>query len=321
MKRNLFPILFLLFLLSALPGCTITAGSVVSTPEPSTTGEAVESVDIVVPTPAPVTEPISEPAPSGLRPIPVDHVQILTGWASPIPALVAVSGTWPDLCAQLAEISQPVIADFQIDITLLATAADPACPPDYLGLPFSIQIPLNWGQLPEGEYTVSVNGQETTLFIPVIPPELAPGDEPTLTNPVTPTPGAEPQTTSAVFPAVADPQPAPVAVTVRAPYIEVGVGSPLPVHGLISADWPSLCGQLATISQQVEPFRFEITVTAHPGRPDCPPDYVGYGFTLALPLNVVELPEGTYTVSVNGTETTFTVPVTPPAAGQAEGEG
>jgi len=47
--------------------------------------------------------------------------------------------------------------------TLLATPADPACPPDYLGLPFGMAIPLNVVELPVGTYTVVANGVSTTF--------------------------------------------------------------------------------------------------------------------------------------------------------------
>ncbi|MDX1689163.1 MAG: hypothetical protein R3248_14360 [Candidatus Promineifilaceae bacterium] len=244
-----------------------------------------------------------------MRPIPVDHVQILTGWASPIPALVEASGAWPDLCAQLAEIGQPVVDRFRIEISLLATAADPDCPPDYVGLPFSIRIPLNWMELPAGSYTVSVNGQESVLNVPVVPAELEPDSAPSLGAPATPTPGPAPEQAGAIFPAVANPRPEPVQIAVQHLAVNTGVGSPIPVHAQITSEWPSLCAQLVTVTQEVEPFRFDVTVLAHPGRPDCPPDNAGLPLRLDIPLNVVELPQGTYTVSVNGVETTFAVPV------------
>lgn len=309
MKKPVVNILFLIALLALLPGCSLTIGSSeMVTVEPGAGAQPVQVVETAAPAVTEAAEVAAPAVPADLRPIAIDHVQILTGWASPIPALVDVSGTWPDLCGQLAQIGQPLVDGYQIDIHLLATPADLDCPPDYLGLPFAIQIPLNWGELPEGAYTVNVNGQQTELYIPVIPAELGEGEQPELGFPVTPTPGAAPPA-NPVFPAVAQPQPAPVPVTVQDVHIEVGVGSPSIVHAVLSAGWPGFCAQLASVTQQVEPFRFEFEILAHPGRPDCPPDLVGYGFGLRLPLNAVELPEGTYTVSVNGTETSFTIPL------------
>jgi hypothetical protein len=277
----------------------IIGSSEVSTAEPNVPEETAST---------PPAESEEDSSGADLRPITVEHVEILTGWASPIPALVAVSGTWPDLCAQLTAVSQTVVDDFQIEFEILATPAEPDCPPDYVGLPFALHIPLNWGQLPEGQYNVRVNGAETVLYVPVTPAQAAGEGEPLLgaqAIPANVTNVSEP-----LFPAVATPAAEPVTVTVDALQVNVGIGSPIPVHAAISAQWPSLCAQLATIEQQVLPFRFEINVAAYPGRSDCPPDYVGYGFGLEIPLNVVELPAGSYTVSVNGVETTFEVPVT-----------
>lgn len=104
-----------------------------------------------------------------LRPMPVSNVSIEVGVGSPIPVDVLVSGEWPDLCAQLAEMKQRV-AGQAITIDLLASSPDPACPPDVLGLPFRIAIPINVVELAEGTYTVTVNGVSTTFDVPVKPP-------------------------------------------------------------------------------------------------------------------------------------------------------
>lgn len=93
--------------------------------------------------------------------------------------------------------------------------------------------------------------------------------------------------------------------------VEVGIGSPIPVNVQAAGTWPGLCAQLAAVTQEVSNFRFDITLLAHPGDPDCPPDYLGLPFGLAIPINVVELPQGSYTVTVNGVSVSFDVPVTP----------
>ena len=59
--------------------------------------------------------PSASPQASSLRPIAVEAVQVEIGVGSPIPVDVFVSGTWPDLCAQLAEMTQR-IADSKIEI-------------------------------------------------------------------------------------------------------------------------------------------------------------------------------------------------------------
>lgn len=128
----------------------------------------------------PTTEsPVTEESAPDLRAVPVENVTIEVGVGSPIPVDLFVSGGWPDLCAQLAEMEQRM-EDFRIDITLLATPADPDCPPDYVGLPFRLAIPLNVVELPEGTYTATVNGVTTTFDLPVQPPAMgdAATDEP-----------------------------------------------------------------------------------------------------------------------------------------------
>jgi hypothetical protein len=113
--------------------------------------------------------PTAASAEATLRPIAVSNVTVDVGAGSPIPVDAFVSGEWPDLCAQLAQITQHFEGN-TIELTLLATVADPACPPDYIGLPFRIAIPINTVQLPEGEYTVIANGASTTFSIPVTAP-------------------------------------------------------------------------------------------------------------------------------------------------------
>jgi hypothetical protein len=109
--------------------------------------------------------PAASPQASSLRPIAVEAVQVEIGVGSPIPVDIFVSGTWPDLCAQLAQMTQR-IADSKIEIELLATPAKPDCPPDYLGVPFRIAIPLNVVELPHARYSVDVNGVSTSFDWP-----------------------------------------------------------------------------------------------------------------------------------------------------------
>lgn len=164
MFQKYLPLFALMVLvLVAAGGCVPVA---TSTAVRGATGDPV--------TPVIQTQPAAIAAqPAGLRPIPVSNVTVDVGVGSPIPVDAFVSGEWPDLCAQLAQITQR----FQgktFEITLLATAADPACPPDYLGLPFRIAIPINVVQLPEGTYTVTANGATTTFTVPVTSPAAPP---------------------------------------------------------------------------------------------------------------------------------------------------
>ena len=97
----------------------------------------------------------------------VDQVKVEVGIGSPLPVDIVASGTWPDLCSQIAEV-QSEISDFQIDVTILTSTTSP-CPPDRLGLPFRLAIPLNSVEMPAGTYIVIVNGARTTLDLPIAP--------------------------------------------------------------------------------------------------------------------------------------------------------
>jgi hypothetical protein len=112
---------------------------------------------------APESAPEAEQA--DLRPVVVEHVGFQVGVGSPIPVDIVASGTWPDLCAQLAGLHQSVDG-FQIQIDLWATPENPNCPPDHLGVPFRMAIPLNPVELPAGTYEVSVNGVSNSFDWP-----------------------------------------------------------------------------------------------------------------------------------------------------------
>ena len=106
-------------------------------------------------------------------------------------------------------------------------------------------------------------------------------------------------------------------IHVKALTIEIGIcnsqscQSPIPVEAatqrvaVVSGDWPELCAQLAQINQQVSGNQFTIELLASAPQPDCPPDFVGLSFRLAIPLNMVEMEPGSYRVVVNDFETSF----------------
>ena len=114
--------------------------------------------------PTAVVEPIP---PAGYQAITVDKVEVEVGVGSPIPVEVVASGTWPDLCAQIAEV-QSEVNGFEIDVTVLASTTSP-CPPDRLGLPFRYAFPLNIVEMEPGTYTITINGASITLDLPVNP--------------------------------------------------------------------------------------------------------------------------------------------------------
>ncbi len=117
-------------------------------------------------TPQPTTPPTQVPAPTAEeaanRPIQITDAQVQIGVGSPIPVEVVASGTMPDLCAQVAQVEQR-LSGTRIEIEILANPADPNCPPDPVGIPFRIAVPLNMVQMPLGAYTVVVNGVETSF--------------------------------------------------------------------------------------------------------------------------------------------------------------
>ncbi len=223
----------------------------------------------------------SDPTPGqelGLRPMTVEAVQVEMGEGSPLPVEVVASGTWPDLCAQVARIEQRFSGQ-RIEINLLAAPLQADCPPDYVGVPFRIAIPLNMAELPAGMYAVSVNGVETGFAWDfVTSAENTPGES----------------LDGALQPLV-----------VEAATVDIGVGSPIPVEVVASGSWPELCAQLASIEQIIDGNQIEISLLATPSDPGCPADAVGIPFRVAVPLNIVEMPVGEYEVAVNGTVTHF----------------
>jgi hypothetical protein len=103
--------------------------------------------------------------PETLRPLVVAAVSVDVGVGSPGLLEIVASGDWPDLCAQLAQVTSRIDGT-DINISLFATAADPSCPPDYIGVPFRIGIPLNPVELADGTYTATVNSVSTSFLWP-----------------------------------------------------------------------------------------------------------------------------------------------------------
>jgi hypothetical protein len=109
----------------------------------------------------------------------------------------------------------------------------------------------------------------------------------------------------------------PTAAAVESPklkvhdvQIQIGIGSPIPVDAFISAELPDICAQLADVKMAHEDFTFDITMSVTPGtREECFRDTLP--FRMVVPLNMVNQPEGAYTVNVNGVSTTFQWPSEP----------
>ena len=210
-----------------------------------------------------------------LRQVAIEAVQVEVGVGSPIPVDVIASGTWPDLCAQVALVEQHIVGSM-IAVDIFATPAEVNCPPDQLGLPFRIAVPLNMVELPGGTYSVVVNGVETAFAWDFMP---ASGGTPAGTE------------SDALQP-----------LSVAAVTVQVGTGSPIPVEVVASGTWPNLCSQLAEVQQEISGNRIEISLLADSTNPNCPPDMLGIPFRVAVPLNMVEMPLGEYSIVVNGVE-------------------
>jgi hypothetical protein len=122
-----------------------------------------------VPDAAPTAIPTETPEPAGISPMQVHHVEVQIGVGSPIPVDAFVSAELPDTCAQLAEVRQQLdFSSFTFEITLSVTpGTSEECFRDIL--PFRMIVPLNMVSLPDGTYTVDVNGVSTTFTWPSAP--------------------------------------------------------------------------------------------------------------------------------------------------------
>ena len=185
--------------------------------------------------PAPVLEGVYQP-------IDVDHVEVEVGVGSPIPVHVIASGSLPDTCAQVELVQQEQEgSDFRIELSTIPSSAED-CVED--PLPFRISLPLNVVNLPAGSYSVEVNGSradfkldtaDTTSSLPTADSTLTRGD-----------------------------------VQVDSVDVEIGQGSPIPVHAIVSLRLPSSCTQLGEIRLHRDGTTFYVRLIAHIAeRSDC----------------------------------------------------
>jgi hypothetical protein len=86
--------------------------------------------------------------------------------------------------------------------------------------------------------------------------------------------------------------------------VEVGVGSPIPVHVNVSGSLPSTCAQVeySEIKQDGSNFIIKLSTISGSGE-DCINDSLPV--RMSIPLNMVDLPAGDYSVDVNGTSANF----------------
>ena len=228
----------------------------------------------------------SDQVPGGYQKIDVDDVNVEVGVGSPIPVQVMVNGNLPDSCAQVEHMRQ-VQDGSHISITLSTIPSNAeGCVQD--PLPFRIVIPLNIVNLPAGPYTVDVNGSPASF-------EISTGN------------------TTSSLPA-ADSEITRTDIEVPGVSIEAGVGSPIPVHAIVGVNQANTCAQVGEMRLHRVDNTFYVQLIADTAqRQDCQadPPTGSIPFRMDIPLNMVNLPDGSYQVNVNGTTTTFDWPAQP----------
>lgn len=221
---------------------------------------------------------------SNYQPISIYQVDVEVGVGSPIPVHVLVDADLPDPCSQVeyTEIKQDG-SNFIINLFATPDFGSPAvdgCIKD--PLPFKMNIPLNVVDLPAGSYSVTVNGSRADFRL----------DTANITSSLL----------TANMPI------AKTDIQVDDVYVDHGIGSPLPVHAIVSANLPSACAQLGEIRFHRDGKNIFVRLVAYiPAQTECNTDDIP--IRLEVPINIAGLEEGTYTVTVNGANTTFDLPI------------
>lgn len=226
---------------------------------------------------------------TGYQPVQVDQVEVEVGVGSPIPVQVTVTGSLPGTCAQIELVQQKQVGShFEISMSTIPSNAE-GCAQDML--PFRMEIPLNITNLPAGPYSVEVNGVNADFH-------LETGN----------TTSSRPTADSVIRKDDIE------VVNVN---VEIGVGLPIPVHAVVDLNLPNSCAQLGEIRLHREGNSFYVRLIADiTEREDCRVDSIP--FRLAVPLNIVDLPEGPFEVNVNGVTASFDPRSTPAAQATLE---
>jgi len=237
--------------------------------------------------PTPVVE--YDPVSTSYQLVTVEQVKAEVGFGSPLPVQVIVSGNLPDTCAQVELVQQQQEgSNFKITLSTVRSSAE-GCIQDTV--PFTISIPLNVTNIPAREYFVEVNGSRTSF-------KLETGN----------TTSSLPTADSAITKA---------EVQVASLNVEIGVGSPIPVHVIVGLSQPNSCAQLGEVRMHREGTTFYVRLIADVlERADCRVDSIP--FRLEIPLNTINLPEGPYEVNVNGVTASFDPRATPAPAADLE---
>lgn len=214
------------------------------------------------------------------QPIAVDLVEVEVGVGSPIPVHVNVSGWMPDPCSQVehTEIKQDG-SNFIITLSATPDVGGPAvdgCIKDPMY--FKMGIPLNVVDLPAGSYSVTVNGSRADFKLDTA------------------------RSTSSL--PTADMAFNKVDIQVDAVNVDIGRGSPLPIHAIVSANLPNACAQLGEVRVHRDETTFFVRLVVYvPAETDCNPDTLP--IRVEVPLNIAYAPEGPYEVDVNGVTASF----------------
>ena len=228
--------------------------------------------------PAPIES--SDSLSAGYQPITVDQVEVEVGVGSPIPVHVIVSGWMPDPCSQVeyTEIKQDG-SNFIITLAATPDMGGPAvdgCIKD--PMVFKMGIPLNVVDLPAGSYSVIVNGSRSDFKLDTD------------------------NSTSSLR--TADMPYNKTDIQVDAVNVDIGRGSPIPIHAIVSANLPNVCAQLGEVRVHRDETTFFVRLVAYvPAQADCNPDTLP--IRIEVPLNIAFTPEGPYEVNVNGVAASF----------------
>lgn len=233
-----------------------------------------------------------DPAPAGYQPITVEQVEVEIGVGSPIPVHVIVSGNLPDPCSQVeyTEIKQDG-SNFIITLSAAPDTGGPAvdgCIKDPMY--FKMGIPLNVVDLPAGSYSVTVNGSRAAFKLDTA------------------------NSTSSLL--TADMPFNKADIQVNSVNVDIGRGSPLPIHAIVSANLPNACAQLGEVRVRRDGTTFLVRLVAYvPAQTDCNPDTLP--MRVEVPLNIAFAPEGPYEVNVNGVTASFDHRTMPAESGEA----
>jgi hypothetical protein len=243
-------------------------------------------------TPPPIKTEEPEIPVTGYQPITVDQVEVEVGVGSPIPVHIIVSGWLPDPCSQVehTEIKQDG-SNFVITLFATPDVSGPAvdgCIKDPMY--FKMGIPLNVVDIPAGSYSVTVNGSRADFELDTA---NSTSSLPTADMPLNKT-----------------------DIQVDAVNVDIGRGSPLPIHAIVSANLPNACAQLGEMRVHRDGATFFVRLVAYvPAQADCNPDTLP--IRVQIPLNIVNLPEGPYEVNVNGATASFDPRAVPVTSGEA----